>query len=55
MIPDTDRLLEIEIEPLRICAFVKDHNMLKRLWRRMLSWEPCHLYKIIEILISRKD
>ena len=55
MIGDVALLLELEIRPLRACIIKKDYEVLNKLWRRALTWDSCHFYKIIEHFIKRKD
>ena len=55
MIGDVALLLELEIRPLRACIIKKDYEVLNKLWRRALTWDSCHFYKVIEHFIKRKD
>ena len=48
---DVDELLDYEMLPLRICALNKDYKMLARMWRLQNTWESCHFYQLIELLI----
>lgn len=51
---DINFLLEMEMRPLCTSIIKKDIHMMKTLWRRPLTWESCHFYKLIEFLIQRK-
>ena len=55
MIDDVNFLLEMEIRPLRACIIKKDYEVLKKIWKRLPAWDSCHLYKLIELFIKRKD
>jgi len=55
IVDGVDDLLELEMRPLRIAIILKDHKMLSKLWRRNSAWESCHFYRVIEMLLQRKD
>ena len=55
MVEDADVLLDLEVRPLRAAIIAQDYPMLNVLWRRSLTWEPCHFYRIIELLLQRND
>ena len=55
VIDDTAALLDLEIRPLRACIVAKDYKMMQRIWRRLLIWDQCHFYRLIEIFIARQD
>jgi len=43
------------MRPLRACVVAKDFKMLKRIWRRLQTWESCHFYKLVELFIEREE
>ena len=55
IVDGTDTLLELEMRPIRAILCKKDHKMLQRIWKKQPSWEPCHFYKLIELLIEQED
>ena len=55
VIDDVNFLLDLEIRPLKTCIIKKDYELLTKLWRKLPAWDSCHFYKLIELLIERKD
>ena len=55
VIDDVHQLLNLEMRPLRTCIIAKDYKMMQRLWRKLPAWDSHHFYKLIEILLERKD
>ena len=54
-IMDVEELLDYEMLPLRICVINKDSKMLQKMWRLQNTWESCHFYQLIEMLIQKDE
>lgn len=48
-------LLEIETRPLYAALVTKQYKLLMRLWRKHYTWEACHFYRLVDMILSRKD
>lgn len=48
-------VIEIEIRPLFAALVTKQYKLLNKLWRRNQTWEACHFYRLIEVILKRKD